>query len=258
MSGEATRAAMETMEHTHAATHGARARAEGEGPGVRNERRPEHGEAFGRARRARPTISAAAAAARSSSPTRRAISRRLRASRSRAAAPEGAIYTCPMHPEIRQVGPGACPICGMALEPVDGDRGERPERRADRHDAPVLDRAGARGPGRGARDGRPFPRSRPLDRADRFQLDSARLRDAGGALGRRAVLRARLALARHAQSQHVHADRHGDGRRLALQRRRDPRARALPAGLPRHARHGRRLFRGGGDDHRAGAPRPGA
>jgi Cu+-exporting ATPase len=28
------------------------------------------------------------------------------------------IYTCPMHPEIRQAGPGACPICGMALEPV--------------------------------------------------------------------------------------------------------------------------------------------
>ncbi|MBK8975048.1 MAG: copper-translocating P-type ATPase [Planctomycetes bacterium] len=31
----------------------------------------------------------------------------------------GAIYTCPMHPEIRQAGPGSCPICGMALEPVD-------------------------------------------------------------------------------------------------------------------------------------------
>ena len=29
----------------------------------------------------------------------------------------GAIYTCPMHPQIRQPGPGACPICGMALEP---------------------------------------------------------------------------------------------------------------------------------------------
>jgi YHS domain-containing protein len=27
-------------------------------------------------------------------------------------------YTCPMHPEIRQKGPGSCPICGMALEPV--------------------------------------------------------------------------------------------------------------------------------------------
>ena len=33
------------------------------------------------------------------------------------AVPEGTIYTCPMHPQIRQVGPGNCPICGMALEP---------------------------------------------------------------------------------------------------------------------------------------------
>jgi len=33
------------------------------------------------------------------------------------AAPAGAIYTCPMHPQVRQVGPGTCPICGMALEP---------------------------------------------------------------------------------------------------------------------------------------------
>ncbi len=32
--------------------------------------------------------------------------------------PEGTIYTCPMHPQIRQIGPGACPICGMALEPA--------------------------------------------------------------------------------------------------------------------------------------------
>ncbi len=31
--------------------------------------------------------------------------------------PAGAIYICPMHPEIGQQGPGACPICGMALEP---------------------------------------------------------------------------------------------------------------------------------------------
>ncbi len=35
--------------------------------------------------------------------------------------PEGTIYTCPMHPEIRQVGPGACPICGMALEPIEAE-----------------------------------------------------------------------------------------------------------------------------------------
>ncbi|WP_368509056.1 heavy metal translocating P-type ATPase [Bradyrhizobium lupini] len=31
--------------------------------------------------------------------------------------PAGTIYTCPMHPQIRQAGPGTCPICGMALEP---------------------------------------------------------------------------------------------------------------------------------------------
>jgi Cu+-exporting ATPase len=42
---------------------------------------------------------------------------------------EGAIYTCPMHPEIRKVGPGSCPICGMALEPlqVGADTGPNPE-----------------------------------------------------------------------------------------------------------------------------------
>ena len=44
------------------------------------------------------------------------------------AVPPGAIYTCPMHPEIRQVGPGACPICGMALEreTVTADSGPNP------------------------------------------------------------------------------------------------------------------------------------
>ncbi|HET7611747.1 MAG TPA: heavy metal translocating P-type ATPase [Rhodanobacteraceae bacterium] len=35
-----------------------------------------------------------------------------------AEAPEGTIYTCPMHPEVRQIGPGHCPKCGMALEPL--------------------------------------------------------------------------------------------------------------------------------------------
>src|SRR6267142_3055912 len=35
-----------------------------------------------------------------------------------APAEAGALYTCPMHPEVRQVGPGSCPICGMALEPL--------------------------------------------------------------------------------------------------------------------------------------------
>ena len=41
----------------------------------------------------------------------------------------GTIYTCPMHPEVRQVGPGFCPKCGMALEPADTtvDVGPNPE-----------------------------------------------------------------------------------------------------------------------------------
>ena len=47
----------------------------------------------------------------------------------RADVPEGTIYTCPMHPQIRQVGPGNCPICGMALEPelATADTGPNPE-----------------------------------------------------------------------------------------------------------------------------------
>jgi Cu+-exporting ATPase len=46
-----------------------------------------------------------------------------------AAVPAGTIHTCPMHPEIRQAGPGSCPICGMALEPeiVSADDAPNPE-----------------------------------------------------------------------------------------------------------------------------------
>ena len=47
------------------------------------------------------------------------------------AAPSAAIYTCPMHPEIRRDRPGNCPICGMALEPLmpSLDEEENPELR---------------------------------------------------------------------------------------------------------------------------------
>ena len=38
----------------------------------------------------------------------------------------GTIYTCPMHQEIRQVGPGSCPICGMALEPAEASLEDGP------------------------------------------------------------------------------------------------------------------------------------
>lgn len=36
------------------------------------------------------------------------------------------IYTCPMHPQIRQIGPGNCPICGMTLEPLVASNGAEP------------------------------------------------------------------------------------------------------------------------------------
>ncbi|NIP28119.1 YHS domain-containing protein, partial [candidate division KSB1 bacterium] len=45
-------------------------------------------------------------------------------------APAATIFTCPMHPEIKQEGPGNCPICGMALEPIRvsrDDEGPNPE-----------------------------------------------------------------------------------------------------------------------------------
>jgi len=44
-------------------------------------------------------------------------------------APEGAVWTCPMHPEVRRDAPGSCPICGMALEPLEPllEEGPNPE-----------------------------------------------------------------------------------------------------------------------------------
>ena len=38
-----------------------------------------------------------------------------------------AIYTCPMHPQVRQIGPGNCPICGMALEPETVALADKPD-----------------------------------------------------------------------------------------------------------------------------------
>ncbi len=42
---------------------------------------------------------------------------------------QGVVYTCPMHPQVRQIGPGNCPICGMALEPeiISAEKGPSPE-----------------------------------------------------------------------------------------------------------------------------------
>ena len=147
--------------------------------------------------------------------------------------PEGTIYTCPMHPQIRQVGPGSCPICGMALEPVlataeTGPSHELVDMTRRFWIGLVLSAAGGR-----AGDGRPSDGPEPLRRPADLELDPDASGDAGRALGGLAVLRARLAVARHPQPEHVHADRHGHGRGLGLQRGRDARPGRLPGGLPR-------------------------
>ncbi|TAI62142.1 heavy metal translocating P-type ATPase, partial [Bradyrhizobium sp. Leo170] len=51
----------------------------------------------------------------------------LKPRESEPALPAGTIYTCPMHPEVRQVGPGSCPICGMALEPEEVTLDDKPD-----------------------------------------------------------------------------------------------------------------------------------
>ena len=152
---------------------------------------------------------------------------RARSSRAGRAGAEGTIYTCPMHPEIRQVGPGSCPICGMALEPelVSADTGPNPEL------ADMTRRfwigAGAGGAGVRAGDGRPSLRPAAAVVAPAWSnwiqlvLATPVVLWAGWPF----FVRGWQSL-RHAQSQHVHADRHGHRRRLGLQRRRDACARA--------------------------------
>ena len=75
---------------------------------------------------ATPTTSATTAASNGSRRTRRSSSAPARRRTPRAGDDPDAEYTCPMHPEVRQNGPGSCPICGMALEPVHVSLEEQP------------------------------------------------------------------------------------------------------------------------------------
>ena len=49
------------------------------------------------------------------------------------------IYTCPMHPEVRQQGPGNCPLCGMALEPEEVSLEDSADRKSTRLNSSHLD-----------------------------------------------------------------------------------------------------------------------
>ena len=157
-------------------------------------------------------------------------------------APEGTIYTCPMHPEIRQVGPGSCPICGMALEPVGVSVESGPS--AELIDMTRRFWIGAvlaiadRDPGNGRTF--PGPEPAPLCPAASLDLDSVRARHAGRAVGRLAVLRARLGVGAQPLAEHVQPDRARHRRRLSLQPGRHLRARAFPGRVLRHGRRGRR------------------
>ena len=163
----------------------------------------------------------------------------------------GTIYTCPMHPEIRQEGPGSCPICGMALEPltVTAESGPNHElidmtRRfwiglVLAVPVVVLEMGGHM-------TGLTMMLGQQLSNWLQFAA-----RNAGCCLGGVAVFRARLAVAAHAQSQHVHADRARHGRCLGLQRHRNFRAADIPRGIPPDGWLGCGLFRSGGGHHGA-------
>ena len=118
---------------------------------------------------------------------------------------------------------GSCPICGMALEPVTVSLEDQPNEeledmtrrfrfvaRADASDSRVHGVGVPTWPAAAA----VCPASRT-----RWQLDGARAGHAGRAVGRMAVLRARVGVDRQPPSQHVHADRARRWRGLRLQRR---------------------------------------
>ena len=95
-----------------------------QGPGVRHDGRPAHRQASPHPR-GPALLLLLGRVPREVHRRARALSEARRAA-APPAGPAGTIYTCPMHPEIRQPGPGSCPICGMALEP---EIAYRPRRR---------------------------------------------------------------------------------------------------------------------------------
>ncbi len=110
-------------------------------------------------------------------------------------ATSGLVYTCPMHPQIRQIGPGNCPICGMALEPSSAGHETGPSPELIDMTRRLLDRCSACRAARHPGNGSACSRVGPLRLAATFGVDPVRARHAGRAVGGIAVLRARLGVA---------------------------------------------------------------
>ena len=147
--------------------------------------------------------------------------------------PAGTIFTCPMDPEIRQEGPGICPICGMALEPETPSLETGPNAElVDMKRRLWFSLALAIPAGR-PRHGRTFLPAGVVDAAA-VELDRVPAGDAGRARRGMAVLRPRGGVDPHPQSQHVHPDRDRRRRRLDLQPRRHRRPGLFPHGLHVH------------------------
>ena len=135
-------------------------------------------------------------------------------------APVGVEYTCPMHPEVRQIGPGSCPKCGMALEPVSVTRESVDEVNPEYTD--MLRRFWLSVPPSAVLLGMMFA-------GVALAVVGTGAGESGGAVGGMADLRSRLGIDRESQPEHVHADRRGRGRGLCLQLDRDDGAGDFPA-----------------------------
>jgi YHS domain-containing protein len=198
--------------------------------------------------------------------------------------PEGTLYTCPMDPEIVQEGPGDCPICGMALEPMTptADAGPNPELIDFKHrfligaslTVPLLvltmgpflglpvrepDRTVA-GTDHGPIAG---PARTRVDRRAPDAVDRACAGQPGHPVVRLAVPGARCKVVPDHEPPYVQPDRHGrwrsvsvQHRRGAVQHRRGAGAGDIPRRLPRSARQCRGLFRSRRGDRGAGSARP--
>ncbi len=168
-------------------------------------------------------------------------------------------WTCPMHPEIVRDEPGSCPICGMALEPrvvtLEEQNPELDDMTRRFRWSLVLTAPILAFMISEFLPGQPLQHALPPACDDLVAVPAG---DAGRAVGRLAVLRPRLGVGGEPSPEHVHADRPGRGRGVCVQRRRDAGAGPVSRIVPHARRSDRRLLRAGRGDRRARAARPGA